>query len=356
MAIPLTSSNYASALSAALAGPASRPDAQKAYLQRKRAAQIKQISKSLNNTIVNENTQPLDTDTSGTNTLQPDADTSGTNTPQREHDQPFTDPASATSDAGYNYNTDPVLTQIKQSNVKRRADADAVALAERARLKVQFGGDATGDLYTQAGKANPQSVYGQLARGHKEGVRSLEESANKANLGYSSERFYQLGREGDAYLGRLQGAATSQQDALAQIAKNLLNIYDTANTSDQSALGDAYTRSLTRALKNDTGAPPPTTPPKPPPPAAPGAPGAPATIAAVEKALTLAPVQQAGDALNRMIVNKTTQPNANASRLIASLRQAPVRQAGNALNRMVVNKTTQPKLTGMPAVIRTLYG
>ena len=186
----------------------------------------------------------------------------GPTTPGTTAPQSTAPPTPAASPPTYDYLTDPVLVQINAQQQMVIAQAQASALAQQKAALIAYGDPSLamsvlGDQATaDAAAANPTSTLATLAATNATNIRSTNETENKSNLFYSSDRGYQLGLGQQAYLANQASAASSLQSSLGGISTNLLASEQAAYNAEAQAQEDAYNR----ALANPVGVTPTATP------------------------------------------------------------------------------------------------
>lgn len=230
-------------------------------------------------------------------------------------------PAPSSTVNGTDLSADPILAQIKALGQKSVGGAAASGLAGAKNDLINYGsvdvpqqlrdmfatqtpsndpllGDlpanpvlaALNDAGTaQAAAGNPFSTSHQLASAHETNQHNIDQTANLANLFYSSTHANQLGDENQAYLGAQNGALQQLAQALSGENSGLLGALGSAHDQYLGELPAAYQRAITApgaTAPGDGSTPPPpgdatTTPP-------PGAPGGARTAENYLQALMLA--------------------------------------------------------------------
>lgn len=155
----------------------------------------------------------------------------------------------------YDYSSDPILQLTTANSNLAIQQAQAAALAQQKQQLIQYGDPGLalailGDKNTaDAAAANTSSTLAQLAAKNKQAVRDTNETENKANLTFSSDRGYKLGLAQQAYLNDQSAAAGSLQSNLTGINQDVLAATQKAAGDEISAASAAYNR----AIKNPIG-------------------------------------------------------------------------------------------------------
>lgn len=167
----------------------------------------------------------------------------------------------AASPPTYDYLTDPILVQVNATQGMAIAQAQASALAQQKAALIAYGDpnlamSVLGDQATaDAAAANPTSTLATMAATNATNVRGINETENKSNLFYSSDRGYQQGLSQQTYLANQASAASGLQSSLGGISTQLLASEQAAYNAEAQAQEDAYNR----ALANPVGVAAPTT-------------------------------------------------------------------------------------------------
>ncbi len=178
--------------------------------------------------------------------------------------QPPTAPtAPAASPPIYDYTTDPILQQINAQQGMVIAQAQSAALAQQKAALIAYGDpnlamSVLGDKLTaDAAAGNTGSTLATLAAQNATNIRGTNETENKSNLFYSSDRGYQLGLGQQAYLQNQAGAASALQSSLGGISTQLLASEQAAWNAEAQAQSDAYNRALSHPVGIPSQAPTP---------------------------------------------------------------------------------------------------
>ncbi len=169
--------------------------------------------------------------------------------------QPQQPPTPIGQKTTYDYSTDPALVNITAQQNLAIQQAQQEALAQQKQALIAYGDPnlalaVLGDKATaQAAQGNTASTLATLAAKNQANVRSTNESENKANLTYSSDRGYQLGLAQQAYLQDQATAATALQGTLGSANQSVLAAKQNAANVEATAQNAAYDR----AIKNPIG-------------------------------------------------------------------------------------------------------
>lgn len=185
----------------------------------------------------------------------------GRNTPQQNTDPQQKGAATPSNPTvppqGTDWTSDPIYQLvIGQQNLAVR-QAQAAALTAETQALIAYGDSnlalaVTGDQnVAAAAAANKASTLARLVAANKQNVRDTNETENKANLFYSSDRGYQLGLAQQTYLNNSADALSNIQGNISSIGANLLAQQQAAYQNEAQAASDAYAR----ALANPVGAP-----------------------------------------------------------------------------------------------------
>lgn len=158
---------------------------------------------------------------------------------------PPTGPQSSTD-----WTTDPIYQLVLGQQNLAIAQAKAEALKEQTQALIAYGDPnlalaVTGDEnVANAARANKASTLAQLMAQNSQNVRNINETENKNNLWYSSDRGYQQGLAQQTYLFNQANALTNVQGTLGSISSNLLAAEQQAYLAEEQAATDAYNRAV----------------------------------------------------------------------------------------------------------------
>lgn len=165
----------------------------------------------------------------------------------------------------YDLNTDPGL-QAAQS-LAGLSDEQAKSAATKQQTNLLLGyGDAGlinavlhDPTLAAAAANNPNSTLKQLAKQHTQGLKTLGDNLNAANLSYSGYRVTQEQQAENDYQSQLAQAASAVNSGLDTISGSLAQALAADNASRISAINDAATRAAQYAASSgvDPGAPGP---------------------------------------------------------------------------------------------------
>lgn len=172
-------------------------------------------------------------------------------------------PAAPSTNALFDPSTDPILQSIKALGTKNIGDAVAGGDALRKQLLTQFGDPALarstmfGDLNSGtigdentalAAQGNPFSTVAGLQHTHQTNDQGIDNSANQANLYYSSTHANQLGDENTNYLKGISDAQGSLQSQLGAVNGQLLSAHQSADMANIDALGTSTQNLINAAI------------------------------------------------------------------------------------------------------------
>jgi hypothetical protein len=199
-------------------------------------------------------------------------------------------PAPSATVQGTDLSADPILNQIQAIGRRSVSDAATSGLASAKNDLVNFGslqvpqtlrdlfatetptndallGDlpanpvlgALNDAGTgQAAAGNPFSTTAQLDNAHTTNIHNLDQTANNANLYYSSTLANQLGDENTAHLGAEHAALQALAQALSGDNMGVLDALNHAHDAYVAELPNAYARAIAAGGSGDTTTPPST--------------------------------------------------------------------------------------------------
>lgn len=154
------------------------------------------------------------------------------------------------SSAGTDWTSDPIYQLVTGQQNLAINQAKAEALKQQSQAVIAYGDPnlalaITGDQNVAAAAgANKASTLAQLVAENQKNVRDVNETENKNNTFYSSDRGYQLGLAQQAYLNNTAQALSGLQQSLGQINTNRLSALQAARFTEQQAASDAYNRAV----------------------------------------------------------------------------------------------------------------
>lgn len=157
----------------------------------------------------------------------------------------------------YSFMSDPALQMVMAQQTLAIQQAQSTALAQEQQALIAYGDpnlamSVLGDQNVAAAAANnPNSTLATLAATNAQNVRNTNETENKANLWYSSDRGYQLGLQQQAYLSQ-------QGQALGAFNSNWGTIQNTLLAAEQNAWdaeAQAQETAYQNAIANPVGVP-----------------------------------------------------------------------------------------------------
>lgn len=152
--------------------------------------------------------------------------------------------------AAPDWTADPIYQLVLGQENLAIAQAKAEALKEETQALIAYGDynlalAVTGDKNVAlAAQANKASTLNRLIAQNKSNVRGVNDTENKNNLFYSSDRGYQLGLAQQAYLNNSADALGGVNGQINTITQNLLATEQNAYLAEQQAAQAAYGRAV----------------------------------------------------------------------------------------------------------------
>lgn len=153
----------------------------------------------------------------------------------------------------YDLNTDPGLQAANSLAGLSDQEAQAAATHQEQNLLLGYGDpNLINSLLhdpaaAAAAAANPNSTLNQLRNQHDQGVKSLDDGLNKANLSYSGYRVTQEQQAENDYQNQVAQAAAAVNSGLDSIQGSLSQALAADNANRISAISDAANRAAQAA-------------------------------------------------------------------------------------------------------------